>query len=371
LAGQVGRAGALLGEQRGQGLVEVGVGIGGHGPKLAGALDVGLGAVQQHVGDRAPEVAVQLRHRLGRDVLDAAGPVVEAADLPDVLDRALQAADLRQIVADRPALGLEGGEHRLEAGEVQGHREPGIGHGEGVVMVGDIGRHLPQGALGDGGRGAVVHHLEARRDPGLQREAPQQLLAEGVDGLDLQPARRLQRLGEQAPGLGQLAMAETGRVAALQRAQLLAQLDVGGDAPLAQSLEQPPLHLGGGGLGVGHAQDRLGRRAGQQQARDPVDQGLGLARAGIGRDEGRDGRVGGDALGVDGQIRHLKASPCGGGVGEADGGGSDPAPDGFPHRPFGPPPPRGEGLVRQGEAHSEPSPSSPLVDHSNTRARCP
>ena len=42
-----------------------------------------------------------------------------------------------------------------------------------------------------------VQHLEARRDIGLERKLVQQPRAEGVDGLHLQPARRLQRLGEQ------------------------------------------------------------------------------------------------------------------------------------------------------------------------------
>ena len=46
------------------------------------------------------------------------------------------------------------------------------------------------------GRG-VVEHLEARRDIGLERKLVQQPRAEGVDGLHLQPARRLQRRREQ------------------------------------------------------------------------------------------------------------------------------------------------------------------------------
>ncbi len=49
------------------------------------------------------------------------------------------------------------------------------------------------------GRRAVVQHLEARRDIGLEREEMQQPLAEGVDGLDLQPARRLDGAGEEPP----------------------------------------------------------------------------------------------------------------------------------------------------------------------------
>ena len=47
--------------------------------------------------------------------------------------------------------------------------------------------------------GGLVEHLEARRDIGLEREQVQQLRAEGVDGVHLQAARRLQRQREQLP----------------------------------------------------------------------------------------------------------------------------------------------------------------------------
>ncbi len=57
---------------------------------------------------------------------------------------------------------------------------------------------------GDLAGGLVVQHLEAGRDPRLQREAAQQLLAETVDGLDPEAARRLQRPGEQGPGQGRV-----------------------------------------------------------------------------------------------------------------------------------------------------------------------
>ena len=39
---------------------------------------------------------------------------------------------------------------------------------------------------------AIVEHTEAGLDPGLDRKPPQQRLGEGVDGLDVEPARRLQ-----------------------------------------------------------------------------------------------------------------------------------------------------------------------------------
>ena len=48
-----------------------------------------------------------------------------------------------------------------------------------------------------GGALLVVEDLEARRHAGLERKALQQALAEGVDGLHLEAARRLDGHGEQ------------------------------------------------------------------------------------------------------------------------------------------------------------------------------
>jgi hypothetical protein len=96
--------------------------------------------------------------------------------------------------------------------------------------------------------------------------------------------------------------------------------------PLAQPAEQPALHLGGGRLGVGDAEHLFRIDPGQQQARHPVDQRLGLAGPGVGGDEGRDCWIGRRALRI-----------------AVFGEGED------------------------GQGHS-PS-SSPLVDHSDTRAR--
>ena len=45
----------------------------------------------------------------------------------------------------------------------------------------------------------LVEHLEPRGDIGLERKQMQKLSAEGVDGVDLQPARRLQRQREKLP----------------------------------------------------------------------------------------------------------------------------------------------------------------------------
>ncbi len=131
----------------------------------------------------------------------------------------------------------------------------------------------------------------------------QQLLAEGVDGLDLQPARGLQRQGEQAPGAGQAGrrLADPG--------QLLGQGRIGHHRPAAQGLEQPALHLGRRRLGVGDAEDGLRVRAAQQQPRHPVDQRAGLARPGVGGDEGGGPRFGGQDLGVEAHSAASSPSP--------------------------------------------------------------
>ncbi len=177
----------------------------------------------------------------------------------------------------------------------------------------------------------LVEHLEAGGDIGLEWKLMQQPRAEGVDGLHLQPARRVQRQGEQPPrprppdGVG---------------------LDVGNSpdrgvepgiverGPAAQLVEHPVGHVGGGGLGEGDAEDFRRLDAVEQQADDALRQHMGLAGAGIGRDPGGDGRV----RRLDLQSQHR----LGNGAGDGHG------------------------------AHSPPPASSsslPPTDHSFTRAR--
>ena len=50
--------------------------------------------------------------------------------------------------------------------------------------------------------GGLVQHREARRHIGLERELLQQPGAEGMDGLHLEAARGIERLGEQPAGAG-------------------------------------------------------------------------------------------------------------------------------------------------------------------------
>ena len=98
----------------------------------------------------------------------------------------------------------------------------------------------------------LFQHLEARRDVGLERKLLQEPRAEGVDGLHLQAAGRLQRLGEQlarprAP-LG-VDLLDAGQ------ADFGVELFVVERGPARQPLEHAVRHVGGGRLGVGEAED--------------------------------------------------------------------------------------------------------------------
>ncbi len=240
------------------------------------------------------------------------GGLVEAAGAPDIRLHGLGIGKTAEIGAQRRAAGLEGGEHLLEGTEVQRHGEAGIGPADGPGGIGFSRQGDGAPGLGrDRPRGLVLQHFEVRRDPRFQREAVQQLLAEGVDGLDLQSARRLQGQGEEAAGLAQVGdvFADLG--------QFLPERRVGHHRPAAQGLEQPPLHLGRGRLGVGDAEDGLGLGPAQQQPRHAVHQGPGLARPGIGRDEGRGCWLRRQDLGI--EDTHKRPSPLEG-QGSREGG---------------------------------------------------
>ena len=95
-------------------------------------------------------------------------------------------------------------------------------------------KRAPSRRLGKIGRLALVEHLEMPGDIGLERELLQQALAEGMDGLDLQPARRLQGAGEEPPRQRQFVLA---RPAAFDRFDLAGELLVGQHRPRAEALE--------------------------------------------------------------------------------------------------------------------------------------
>ncbi len=286
--------------------------------QVPGAAHVGLGPAVQNRGRLVVEATVERGHGGVGDRFRTGRPL-EAADLPDVRLHAFVTAAPLDIGGDGVAPVLEIGEQLVEGLEVEGDGQPGVGVGQRTLDVQGIAGYGGPRLAGDQGRGLIIHDLEGRRYAGFQREAAQQLFAEGVDGLDLQPAWRLERLGEQGAGVGQ-AERIARRGFALEPDQRRSQLLVLHDRPAAEHVEQPALHLGGGGLGVGHAEDGGRLDVPQQQPGHPVDQGLGLARAGVGGDEGVERRIGRLTL---------------------------------------------MGVL---EAHSSPSPSLP-VDHSKTRAR--
>ena len=134
---------------------------------------------------------------------------------------------------------------------------------------------------------AVVEFGKPVRHPGFQRKAAQDGGAEAVDRLHLQPARRLDRLREQAPRGPQVGGARDPQMGKLGPQRL-----VGQHRPAAQTGQQAVLHLGRGGLGVGQAQDALGPGAAQQKPRHPVGQDAGLARARVGGKPGGPPRIG-------------------------------------------------------------------------------
>ena len=86
-------------------------------------------------------------------------------------------------------------------------------------------------------------------------------------------------------------------------------LIVEGD-PVAEGLEHPLRHIGGGGLGKGDAEDFLRGHAVKQQPDDALHQHMGLAGSGVGGDESRRRGIGGaglrgaDAIGNRADRRH-------------------------------------------------------------------
>ena len=102
--------------------------------------------------------------------------------------------------------------------------------------------------------GGIVEHRELAGHVGLERKLVQQPLAEGMDRLDFQAARRLQRLGEEPPRL----RASRRRSARAPAAPAIAvgELSLVKHRPLAERLEDAPRHFRRGDLCEGQAEDR-------------------------------------------------------------------------------------------------------------------
>ena len=131
-------------------------------------------------------------------------------------------------------------------------------------------RHLVEQLAAQQFRCAILDLGELRTDACFQWKPAQERGAERVDCLDLEPARCLDRAGKERTRLTQVAIGHRAGVA--QFRQRGTQRIIIQHRPFAQTLEQAVLHLGGGGLGVGQAQDVLWLHAVQQQARHTVRQ---------------------------------------------------------------------------------------------------
>ena len=127
--------------------------------------------------------------------------------------------------------------------------------------------------------GRLVEDGEARRHVGFQREALQQALAERVDGLHLEPARRLD--GGREQGARALDLRRR-RLAGGELGEDVCELCLVHGHPLRQRVVDALRHLGRSGLGVGKGEDALGYGAGQHKAQRAQREHVRLAGAGVG-----------------------------------------------------------------------------------------
>ena len=182
-------------------------------------------------------------------------------------------------------------DHRLEAagfGGDLGHQvsetglaqvadDGGKGIGQRPAAAVGIGQHLLQGALAQVDGLPFLHRLGVRGDVRLQREAAEQRLAERVDGLDIEAARRVQHPGEQRAGT--VALLGAGFLAE-QPAQRLFEAGIVGRRPVAQASGEAVGHFGGRRTRVGQAENAARLGAVQHQPQHPVAEHLGLAGSG-------------------------------------------------------------------------------------------
>ena len=153
-----------------------------------------------------------------------------------------------------------------------------------------IDQHVRQHPAGQRRLLASFDRAETGRQPGFGRKSRQQRLAEGMDGLDPQPAAsRLEHAREQGPRKG-----DQHRIVMIlaQREDLLAQLGIVQPNPGGQPPVDPVRHLRRPGLREGQAQDRRGIDARQQQAHHPRRQDMRLARSRRRRKPHHLGRIG-------------------------------------------------------------------------------
>ncbi len=281
---------ALLGEVG----IEQRLGIGMLGIHLAQPVDEFAGAGNGE--DLTVLVAAErvAAVHLAKDAVDAAHRADPLAQL------ALGGGDVGQHAA-KDALLVQRFDDRLLDGEIRQQAEQridGVCLGAAAQAGGEHGlARLLQHAVAL----VLLQHLEIERHLRLVREAVEDRLAEGVDGLDAQPAWRFERMGEQRAGAQQHA---AGWWSAAQLRQVVDQFGLGGQRPLAEPLADAAAHLGSRRLGVGEAEDFLRLHPAEQQAQHAGSEHVGLARTGIGADPHRLVGVGGLALGATDCLRH-------------------------------------------------------------------
>ena len=172
------------------------------------------------------------------------------------------------------------------------------------------GKDVAARRFGERRRVAFFEHLEMAGDVRLERELVEEPFAEGVDGLDLQPARRLQGAREKPAGAGELALIG---LPPLDLEKLAGELRIAHGRPAGEAFEDAGRHLRRRRLGEGQAEDAAGVGAGEEEPDDAAGKHEGLAGAGIGRHPGRRARIGGVCLrlargGVDGDYGRTGAA---------------------------------------------------------------
>ena len=177
-----------------------------------------------------------------------------------------------------------------------------LGHDRGRMRI----RHLLDDLRPQQPRGAVIQFRKAGRDLGLKRKAAQKRGAKAVNGLNPQPAGRLQRAGKQPPRPRKIIGDKAWPLA--QRGKVCPKLVIRQHGPFAKPLEQAVLHLGGGGLGVGQAQNPLRLHPAKEQPRHAVDQHPRLARPRIGGHPSCRNRAGGLNLAFGGLLTQAHSS---------------------------------------------------------------
>ena len=134
----------------------------------------------------------------------------------------------------------------------------------------------------------IVDDAEGCRNIGFERKDMQQLFAEGVDGLDLEAARRLDGAREKPPGEVKIDARFDGRA---HLSDFIGQRRIVERRPARERLENARAHIGGGRLRIGEAENLRRPRAGKQQPQNALREHMGFPGAGMRRNPGGRERI--------------------------------------------------------------------------------